>query len=93
MIFYTTGCSICAAEKKAADELLALARDKKLPANERKALKKTVVFSVNIDEILSNNPELATSLFNAFDMSVLPFLVETDSSGQIVRRYISLVEY
>ena len=93
VLFYTTGCSICAAEKKAADELLALVRDKKLPAKERKILKKTVVFLVNVDEILSNNPELATSLFNAFDMSVLPFLVETDSSGQIVRRYISLVEY
>ena len=58
-----------------------------------KRIKKTVVYLVNVDEILSKNPGLASSLFNAFDMSVLPFLVESDSQGIISRRYISLVEH
>jgi Holliday junction resolvasome RuvABC endonuclease subunit len=80
------------AQKKAAQELLALAKDKKLPANERKSIKKIAVFLVNMDEILTENSELAGQLFNAFDMSVLPFLVQSDSSGKIVRRYFSLLE-
>jgi thiol-disulfide isomerase/thioredoxin len=92
VIFYTEGCSNCAAQKKAAQELLALAKDKKLPANERKSIKKIAVFLVNMDEILTENSELAGQLFNAFDMSVLPFLVQSDSSGKITRRYFSLLE-
>jgi hypothetical protein len=92
VIFYTEGCLNCAAQKKAAQELLALAKDKKLPANERKSIKKIAVFLVNMDEILTENSELAGQLFNAFDMSVLPFLVQSDSSGKITRRYFSLLE-
>ena len=92
VIFYTEGCLSCAAQKKAAQELLSLAKDKKLPVSERKSIKKISVFLVNMDEILTENPELAGQLFNALDMSVLPFLVETDANGKIIRRYISLLE-
>ena len=92
VIFYTEGCSNCAAQKKAAQELLSQAKDRKLPADERKYLKKISVFLVNVDEILTENSELAGQLFNAFDMSVLPFLVQSDSSGKIIRRYFSLLE-
>jgi peroxiredoxin len=90
VIFYTNGCSICAAQKKAASELLSLSRDKKLSAGERKSIKKIVVFLVNVDEILSNDSDLARTLFDAFDLSVLPFLVESDARGIISRRYVSL---
>lgn len=92
VIFYTDGCSNCAAEKKAARNLLSLARDRKLPPHERKSLKKTAVLLVNVDEILTENPELAGQLFDAFDMSALPFLVQSDSTGKILRRYFSLLE-
>lgn len=92
VIFYTEGCLNCAAQKKAAGELLSLAKDRQLPLHERKSVKKTSVFLVNVDEILTENPELAGQLFDAFDMSVLPFLVLSDSSGKIVRRYFSLLE-
>ena len=92
VIFYTEGCSNCAAQKKAAQELLSQAKDRKLPADERKYLKKISVFLVNVDEILTENSELAGQLFNALDMSVLPFLVQSDSSGKITRRYFSLLE-
>ena len=92
VIFYTTGCSVCAGEKKAATEFLALARDREVSSRERKLIKKTVVYLVNVDEILSKNPDLASSLFNAFDMSVLPFLVESDEDGIIVSRYFSFLK-
>ena len=54
----------------------------------------TIQFSSDIfgDEILSKNPDLASSLFNAFDMSVLPFLVESDEDGIIVSRYFSFLK-
>lgn len=78
VLFFTEGCSVCAAEKKAAEAL--------------RQQKKTRVFMVNMDEILSTDENLASSLFNAFDMSVLPFIVESDSKGRVVRRYVSLVE-
>ena len=92
VIFYTEGCQNCAAQKQAAKGLLSLAKDKKLPVSERKYIQKISVFLVNMDEILTENPELAGHLFNVFDMSVLPFLVETDANGKITRRYISLLE-
>ena len=91
VIFYTKGCQNCAAQKKAAQELLSLAKDWKLPARERKSVKNISVFLVNVDEILTENPELAGHLFNAFDMSVLPFLVESDEGGVVTRRYFSLL--
>ena len=77
VLFFTEGCSVCEAEKNAA----------RLLSQQEKAR----IFMVNMDKILSSDPSLATSLFDAFDMSVLPFLVESDSSGTIARRYISLV--
>lgn len=92
VIFYTDGCQNCAAQKKAAQELLSLAKDKSLPASERKSVKNISVFLVNIDEVLTENPELSRRLFDAFDMSVLPFLVQSDANGKITRRYISLLE-
>lgn len=92
VIFYTEGCSNCDAQKKAARELLSQAKDRNLPVHERKSLKKISIFLVNVDKILTENSELAGQLFNAFDMSVLPFLIEIDSSGKILRRYFSLLE-
>ena len=77
VLFFTEGCSVCEAEKSAARML----------SQQEKAR----IFMVNMDKILSSDPSLASSLFDAFDMSVLPFLVESDSSGTIARRYISLV--
>jgi hypothetical protein len=78
VIFFTEGCAVCAAENEAAEAL--------------RSHKGTRVFMVNMDEISSVDQNLASSLFDAFDMSVLPFLVQSDSSGKIVRRYFSLLE-
>lgn len=76
VIFHTNGCHICAAEIKAAR---ALAADG--TAN---------VFLVNVDDILASDTALASSLFDQFDLSTLPYIILTSKKGYIVSRYISL---
>ena len=46
---------------------------------------------VNVDEIMSSDPDLASGLMDSFDLSSLPFILQTDASGIIQRRYLSLV--
>lgn len=58
---------------------------------EAKALKLNT-FAVNIDDIQAQSPKTFDKLFDAFDLSTLPFLVETDSKGIILRRYFSLCD-
>ena len=77
VIFHTEGCEICAAEKAAA---LSLAKDE--PG--------TRIYMVNVDEIISGDPALADRLFDSFDLSSLPFIIETDRKGVIRRKYMSL---
>ena len=74
IIFYTEGCDVCAAEKKIA---LAGITDKK-----------TAVLMVNMDKIFAEDPSLASKLMDSFDLSSLPFIIQTDASGTILRRYI-----
>ena len=78
MLFYTDGCEVCKAEKAAAEALLG--KDKGLK-----------IIMINVDEILSSSPALASALFDSFDLSSLPFIIETDKKGYITRRYISLL--
>lgn len=79
IIFYTDGCNVCAAEKAAARELVA--RESKVK-----------VLLVNVDEVLLSSPSLAGRLFDSFDLSTLPFILETDRKGRIQRRYITISE-
>ena len=74
IIFYTEGCNVCAAEKKAALEAI--------------TDKNSAVLMVNMDKIFAENPSLASLLLESFDLSSLPFIIQTDSSGIILRRYI-----
>ena len=77
IIFYTEGCNICEAEKQAARELVKTSKD-------------VAVLLVNVDEILCTNPNLASRLFDLFDLSSLPYILEVDRKGLIHRRYMSL---
>lgn len=79
LLFYTDGCNVCAAEKASASELVA--REPKVK-----------VLMVNVDEVLSSSPSLAGRLFDSFDLSTLPFILETDKKGRILRRYITISE-
>lgn len=78
-IFYTQGCHVCAAEKSAAAALAA--QDKSVR-----------VFMVNVDEVSGDSPDLAGRMFDTFDLSSLPFIIETDKKGNITRRYASLIK-
>lgn len=77
IMFVTDGCQICASEKRAAFALLSADR-------------RTKVLIVNIDEVMKNDPALASRLFDSFDLSALPFIIMTDKRGTIKRRYLSL---
>ena len=77
IIFHTVGCHICEAEIKAARELAAADSDVR-------------VFLVNVDKIIEENPTLSSTLFDSFDLSALPHILQTDKEGNIQRRYISL---
>ena len=79
IMFVTDGCHICAAEKEAARRYVS-------------ENNKSKVLMVNVDEVLSENPELASAMFDSFDLSTLPFILETDRKGKIIRRYISFLE-
>ena len=74
MIFYTEGCHICDGQKAAARELV-------------KQDRKSRVFMVNVDNILRTDPALANRLFDKLDLSSLPYLLETDRRGTVLRRY------
>ncbi len=78
IIFYTEGCGNCEAEKAAA---------RKLVAGDRRVR----VLMVSADEIMEEYPSLASVLFETFDLSSLPYILETDRKGKILRRYISLL--
>lgn len=57
----------------------------------RKEVRRTRVLMVNVDEILSGNSQLASELFDSFDLSTLPYIVLTDEKGIVLRRYVSLI--
>lgn len=78
IMFVTDGCNVCAAEKSAAMDLVSSERG-------------TKVLMVNVDDVLYQSPSLANRLFDTFDLSSLPFIMETDRKGRITRRYVSLV--
>jgi hypothetical protein len=56
----------------------------------RRLAGKTCIFLVNVDDLLRTDPSLANRLFDTFDLSSLPFLLETDRRGIILRRYFLL---
>lgn len=76
IMFVTDGCSVCAAQKEAAARLVADNR-------------KTKVLIVNVDEVLASDPALSVKLFDSFDLSALPFILETGRNAMIYRRYIT----
>lgn len=79
IMFFAQGCNVCAAEKDAMRVLMAD------PVRSR-GMK---VFLVDMDELLMTDPKLASALFDAFDLTSLPFIIETDAKGTVLRRYIS----
>ncbi len=90
IIFYTEGCDVCAAEKEHAVKLLEMAADRKLSGPERRTARQTEVYMVNVDQLMSSDPQKASNLMDHFDLSSLPYITMTDSHGIVLRRYFSL---
>lgn len=57
---------------------------------DRKQKNKIKVFLVNVDDIMASDPALASKLFDSFDLSSLPFIIDTDKKGIITSRYMTL---
>ena len=76
IMFYTEGCEICKAEKAALRQMAS--QDRNLQ-----------VLLVNVDEIMREMPSVSESLFDSFDLSSLPYILEADRKGMVTRRYLS----
>lgn len=74
IIFHTPGCDICKAEKEAACMLAETDR-------------RICVLMVNVDYVISEKPAVADRMFDLFDLSSLPYIIETDRAGIILKRY------
>ncbi len=74
---YSSGCSNCRAE------LAALENDPEW--------KNAKVVKVNLDELMDERPDEAYALLEAFDLSILPYIIRTDRRGVITGRYLSFV--
>lgn len=79
IMFVTDGCHVCAAEKEAAREMAAADR-------------KVKVLMVNVDDVLSADQSLASRMFDSFDLTTLPFILQTDRKGIVQRRYMTFLE-
>lgn len=75
IMFVTDGCNVCAAQKEAARRLVARNRNVR-------------VLIVNVDDVLASDPALSVKLFDDFDLSTLPLVINTDRKARIYRRYI-----
>lgn len=77
VVFYTGGCNAC---KETLDDVAALIVSKP----------KARVLLVDMDELMSSNPDLAETLLETFDLTAMPFILELDKKGNITHRYVDL---
>lgn len=77
VVFYTGGCSSCKETLAAVDALVS-------------ANRKVRILLVDMDTIMSDNPDLATKLLDSFDLSALPFVIQLDRGGIVLHRYVQL---
>lgn len=78
VVFHTEGCPVCEAELAAADSL-------------SKADRREKFFLTDIDEVMNTDPDTAFLLFEKFDLTVMPYITETDRKGCVTRKYMSLI--
>lgn len=78
IIFHSESCNVCVAEVEAARKLALESGDVQF-------------FLVNVDKIMTSSPDLASQLFDRFDLSVLPYIVVTDRAGVVRSRYETLL--
>lgn len=77
VVFYSAGCSACAELLSQVDSLVS-------------ARRRMRVLLVDMDAIMTDQPELAGQLLDTFDLSGLPFVLELDRKGIVRHRYVDL---
>lgn len=77
ILFFTQGCELCRAEKAAVPAVL-------------EAQPGARVFEIDVDRLTEEEPALAQRLLQTFDLSALPFIIQTDRKGRILRKYLTL---
>lgn len=78
VIFHSESCNVCVAEVEAARKLALESDDVQF-------------FLVNVDKIMTSSPDLASQLFDRFDLSALPYIVVTGKDGTVISRYETLL--
>lgn len=73
IVFYTPGCEHCQEQLAAVRQALGR-RDRAL--------------LVNIDELILSHRELASELFDTFDLTLMPHIIKTDKRGKILDKYL-----
>jgi hypothetical protein len=77
VVFHTGGCSSCT---KTLDEVSAVIASQK----------RARVLLVDMDAIMADDPALAETLLETFDLTAMPFVLELDRKGYITHRYVDL---
>jgi len=77
LVFYTAGCSSCQSTLEAIERVLS-------------AHPRARVLLIDMDALMSNQPELSRQLLDSFDLSALPFTLEVDKKGVVLHRYVQL---
>ncbi len=77
IIFYSKGCSSCKEMLSKVDGIV-------------KADRKVRVLLVDMDLLYEKYPEEAEAVLNSFDLSTLPFILQADSYGKVLHKYVQL---
>jgi len=79
VVFYTGGCASCA---ETLEQVTALIASKP----------RTKVLLVDMDQIMSSNPNKCYELLETFDLTAMPFVIELDRKGTIMHKYVDLTK-
>ena len=106
VLFYTEGCNLCQAELAAADSLQhipgtagffrfpgAAPSGSPAAARARGTPRPPYIVRVDVDQLLTDRPELADRLFSTFDLTVLPNVLQVDRQGRVRRKYMSFAKF
>lgn len=81
IVFHTSGCSACEGEIKASLRFL------------ESAGRGAKVFYLSVDEFMAENSEAEVSrLFDTFDLTRFPYIIELDGHGTVRERYCSFMK-
>ncbi|MBO4634654.1 MAG: hypothetical protein J5669_04720 [Bacteroidales bacterium] len=77
VVFYSAGCSLCQETLSAVEKIV----------SENVSAR---VLLIDMDSLMSEQPEKARELLDTFDLTAMPFVLELDRKGVIKHRYVQL---